>query len=259
MAFAAINKQFTLQAFTAYLAALPRPTWAKGSTYHNTFVPTEAQWRGLSTMQGMQAHYESLGWSSGPHCFLALGAPNPAHDGIWIMTPPTAPGTHAGACNADHFGIEVVGDFHSRSPSLAQQQLLIDTLAALHHWAGIGAILNAHRDCMAGRTCPGDAFYRLKPYLQAGLADALTPNPLRARQLPSPPGHPVHYCSVAVADFYKQRGDIRYCGYALADEFWDTSLNCGVLRCERVIIKESTQYGVEQALLSEARAEGWLP
>lgn len=91
------------------------------------------------------------------------------------MTPPTVPGTHAGACNSNHFGIEVVGDFQTKAPSAAQQQLLIDAVAALHRWAGIGPDLNAHRDCMAGRTCPGDAFYALKPQLQQRLAAALRP------------------------------------------------------------------------------------
>jgi hypothetical protein len=54
-------------------------------------------------------------------------------------------------------------------------------LTALHRWAGIGATLDAHRDCMAGRTCPGDAFYALKPELQAQLASALAVDPWPSR------------------------------------------------------------------------------
>lgn len=121
----------------------------------------------------MQATYISKGWTSGPHCYLALHSPNPADNGVWVMTPPTSPGTHAGACNNTRFGIEVVGDFQGSAPSPEQQQLLIDTLAALHRWTKIGPSLNAHRDCMAGRTCPGDAFYMLKASLQQRLAVAL--------------------------------------------------------------------------------------
>lgn len=174
VAFSSINRQFkTVADFTAYLATLAPPHWAHGSTYHNTYRPLEGQWAGLVSMKSMQAAYAAKGWSSGPHCYLALGSPNPANDGVWVMTPPTEPGTHAGVCNATRFGIEVVGDFNARPPSLPQQQLLIDTLVALHRWAGLGPDLVAHRDCMADRTCPGDAFYALKPQLQLRLAARL--------------------------------------------------------------------------------------
>lgn len=81
---------------------------------------------------------------------------------------------------------------------------------------------------------------------------------LRARTLPGVPGTPAVFCSAAAAAFYTARGGLAHCGYPLADEFHDASLDCDVLRCERVIIKESARFGVEQALLSEARTEGWL-
>lgn len=83
-------------------------------------------------------------------------------------------------------------------------------------------------------------------------------DPLKARTLPGIPGAPPVYCSVAAAEYYAARGGLYYCGYPLADQFHDTSLDCDVLRCERVIIKESARYGIEQALLAEAKAEGWL-
>lgn len=177
MSFSSINRQFkTLADFAVWLATLPPPAWHPlGSSYHNTYRPTEAQWRGAVSMSSMQSTYVAKGWTSGPHCYLALHSPNPAADGIWVMTSPAVPGTHAGVCNSDHFGIEVIGDFQTKAPSAAQQQLLIDVVAALHRWAKIGPILNAHRDCMAGRTCPGDAFYALKPQLQQRLAVALRP------------------------------------------------------------------------------------
>lgn len=182
MPFSSINRQFkTLDAFTAYLATLTRPTWGVvGSTYHNTYRPTEAQWRGLASMRSMQATYVQKGWSSGPHCYLALHSPQAADNGIWVMTEPIRPGTHGVTCNPTHFGIEVVGDFQSKPPSPAQQQLLIDVVAALHRWAGLGPVLNAHRDCVP-RTCPGDAFYALKAQLQQRLASVLTTDPWPAR------------------------------------------------------------------------------
>lgn len=86
-------------------------------------------------------------------------------------------------------------------------------------------------------------------------------DPLKARTLPGVPGQPARYCSAGAYTFYGQRGGLSMCGYPLADEFATTGQNgqpCSVLACERVVIKSSGGYGVEQALLGEAIAEGWL-
>jgi hypothetical protein len=179
MAFISDIQQFlTPAALAAHLDTLPRPDWPgegnpRGSCFHNTYRPTAAQWRGRPTMDGMISTYIGKGWSSGPHYYLCLGAPNPKTDGIWQMTPPTMPGTHAGDCNGHLFGIEVVGDFQTSPPSLPLQLLLINTLVVLHRWAGLGVDLAAHRDCMPGRTCPGNAFYALKGTIEARLSARL--------------------------------------------------------------------------------------
>ena len=75
------------------------------------------------------------------------------------------------------------------------------------------------------------------------------------RALPSVEG--AVYCSVATAAHYVKRGGLAICGYPLRDEFVSAGQNgnpCTVLRCERVLIKDSKEF----ALLSEARAMGWL-
>lgn len=174
MAFNSINRQFkTVNDFTAYLAILPAPTWGViASCGHNTYRPTEAQWRGLVSMKSMQATYVAKGWTAGPCLYVALGAPNPAHDGIFVMTPPTSEGIHGVTCNPTHFGVELVGDFQNNPPSAAQQTLFLDAIAALHRWAKLGPLFNMHRDCVK-RTCPGDAFYALKAQLQVGLVARL--------------------------------------------------------------------------------------
>ena len=175
MAFNSINRQFpNIPAFVAYLATLPLPTWGViGSTGHNTYIPNITQWRGLASMRSMQATYEAKGWTAGPCLFIALGAPNAAHDGIFVMTPPTSEGVHGVSCNPTHFGVELVGDFQAHAPSTAQQALFLDAIAALHRYARLGPLLNMHRDCIK-RTCPGDAFYALKTQLQVGLAARLS-------------------------------------------------------------------------------------
>lgn len=152
-----------------YLSGIPRPRFIIGSTYHNTYRPDIHEWRGVRSMESMQKTYEGKSWDRGPHFFVAVGAPDPGNDGIWIMTPPSIPGTHAGICNGDNdpvvsgrWGWELVGDFHTRFPTYEQLDLLTSGISLLHKWIGIGPDINAHRDCMPGRTCPGDSFYSIK-------------------------------------------------------------------------------------------------
>jgi hypothetical protein len=147
----------TLSAFIAYLQGVPRPAWVRGITNHNTFVPNESQWRGLASMQSMQAVYIKKGWSAGPHLYLVAEAPNaPTATGIWQMTPLSHVGVHAGECNKDHLGIENVGDFDKAPPSAAQMTLLLAVnRAILQAWGLPPESVNVHNECMSGRTCPG--------------------------------------------------------------------------------------------------------
>lgn len=177
MAFTNLNRHFPdVPAFAAWLATLPKPTWGvRASTYHNTYIPNESQWRGHASMLSMQATYIKNGWTTGPHVYLAHGT---SADGIFVMCPPTMEAIHGVVCNTDHFGLEVVGDFDARPMSAGQLDLLVQTMAALHRWAGIGPNVNAHRDCVP-RTCPGDEAYKQKAVVQQRLATALAPvNPL---------------------------------------------------------------------------------
>lgn len=146
----------TIADFAAHLQGVPRPSWCKGITNHNTYIPNETQWRGLASMQSMMRTYIEKGWSAGPHLYLAAAAPTTAHRGIWQMTPLGHVGVHAGACNEHHLGIEWVGDFDARQPSAEQYTLGITVnLLILKHWGLPPESVNVHRDCMPGRTCPG--------------------------------------------------------------------------------------------------------
>ena len=68
----------TLTAFVSYLQSVPRPTWVKGLTNHNTYIPNETQWRGMTSMRSMQNAYIAKGWTSGPNLYLAAIAPYPS-------------------------------------------------------------------------------------------------------------------------------------------------------------------------------------
>lgn len=206
-------RQFpTPAAFAAYLSSLPPPTWHPvGSTAHNTYRPLASQWVGKPSMLSMIKTYKAKEWDRGPHLYFVVGAPNPKHDGIWMMTPLSMYGIHAGACNFERFGCELVGDFQDVPPSAALQNLFIEGTAALHRWANLGATLNAHRDCMAGRTCPGNAMYAIMPQLRARLAAALAP--------PVPPKPtPVLYRAIApmyISETPSPRGPVALQGQAV--------------------------------------------
>jgi hypothetical protein len=166
----------TLDAFKAYLATKPRPAWVRGLTNHNTYIPNETQWRGIASVRSCMQTYIGKGWSAGPNLFLAAEAPNPAHRGIFQLTPITHPGVHAGQCNADHLGIENVGDFDARPPTPAQYQLLLAVNRAILEWWKLPpASVNVHNECMPGRTCPGRHLTGVQ--IRGDLASGVTPAP----------------------------------------------------------------------------------
>lgn len=169
----------TISAFQAYLQGVPRPRWVKGITNHNTYQPDDRDWAGLASMNAMKRYYrDTKGWTSGPNLYLCAKAPNPAHTGIWQMTTIARPGTHAGACNSDHLGVEWVGDFDRAPPSADQYTLGITiNLLIMQQWGLPPEAINVHNECMSGRTCPGK--YLTGTQLRADLSKP--PPPLTKR------------------------------------------------------------------------------
>lgn len=182
----------TIDEFAAYLANIPRPPWCLGLTDHNTYIPDEYQWRGLASMNSMMQVYIKKGWSAGPHLYLAASAPNETDTGIWQMTPITHVGVHAGECNNEHLGIENVGNFQARQPSAAQWSLAVKVNALIcRFWRLPTSMILVHKECMAGRTCPGQYFDANK--LRADvLAELMTPTPGAYRVA----GVPIYYDSL---------------------------------------------------------------
>lgn len=207
MAFdAAIRHWPTLEAFAAYLRTVPRPSWCKGLTNHNSYIPNELQWRGIASVEGCQLTYVGKGWSAGPHLFLAAEAPKAADRGIFQLTSIQHRGTHAGDCNDDHLGIENVGDFDARPPSPAQYQLLL----AVNHlilqtWMLPPESVNVHNECMSGRTCPGR--YLTGAQIRADLAKPAPP----AKQLQA-------YRAIGLPIYQRQDGAGPLAGHLQPDE-----------------------------------------
>lgn len=143
----------TLDAFAAHLAAHDPAicAWVKGVTVHHTVIPTVAQWDGRRTMDGMLRFYEDKGWDGAPHLFVAP-------DGIWQMNPLNLPGIHAGRCNVDHWGVEVVGNYDRITWREPIRSFAYGAIVALLHWRGLGAdAVKGHRECLNNKSCPGTA------------------------------------------------------------------------------------------------------
>lgn len=155
------RRQWTsVDAFRAHLAAHSPDiaSWAQGIVLHHTWSPTVASWRGDMTMNGMVRYYAKQGWDRGPHLFIAVGAPRPADDGIWQMTPLNQQGIHATTANRWAWGIEVVGNFDIATWSPAQYAMIQGVVLALCEWRGITvsrSTLIGHREVPSPKTCPG--------------------------------------------------------------------------------------------------------
>lgn len=127
------------------------PSWCKRITLHHTYKPTAADWRGRRTMDVLERYYHAKGWPSGPHLFLAP-------DGIWAGTPLASPGTHAGICNKDAIGLEIVGDYDDRPWDLGLRERIYMLLVVLLQWLGATEQqVRGHRECNSPKSCPGRA------------------------------------------------------------------------------------------------------
>lgn len=192
---------------------------------------------------------------------------------IYQMVDPSRRAWHAGTsmlngvwwCNDYSIGIELEHRDNCATYPRAQADALAQLCTQLIAAYAIPEVgIDTHRKVAtnAGRTDRSDPtdwsdsdFYAWRKLLY-------TPaDPLKARTLPGVPGQPPVFCSAGAATFYAQRGGLPLCGYPLRDEYPTTGSNgqaCTVLACERVVIKSSSGYGVEQALLAEAKVRGWL-
>lgn len=169
-----IRRWSTVNSFQQHLAA-HSPTicrWVSSVIIHHTWRPVQKDWRGLASMESLKRFYINKGWMAGPHLFICVGAPNPAHDGIFQLTPLNMVGVHAGVCNSSTWGIEVVGDYDSKPWDEPTTKLVASTIASLLTWRGLSAdVIRGHRECRSPKTCPGKAVSI--PYVQQQVKEAI--------------------------------------------------------------------------------------
>ena len=160
MSFANVGKRWSPGEFPAWLAGLPRPSWAKSVTIHHCSAPSLAQRPDgfLSVhLENLRGYYrDRLGWSRGPHFFVD-------DDEIFGMTPPTIKGTHAVSFNSSSIGFEMLGDYDSEDPLSGRGLAVCRTTARaasdVLDWLGLepsAATVKFHRDDpRTSKTCPG--------------------------------------------------------------------------------------------------------
>lgn len=235
-----IRQWKTIDAFRAHLAAHDPAIcdWVQGVVVHHTWSPTQRQWRGKASVEGLKTFYENKNppWDAGPHLFICVGAPNPEDDGIWQMTPLNMVGIHAGVCNPTTWGIEVVGDYDNQPWSDGTRQLVVGAIAALMEWRRLSVTPNSlkgHRDCNSPKSCPGKAINMA--VVRQWVLDAMSQPPALVTTQ-SPIIAPAR-CSQAQAGKYifgrqptpaYTKGDVML---SILPAYWSIASECGVDPC----------------------------
>ncbi|MFV9506344.1 MAG: N-acetylmuramoyl-L-alanine amidase [Oscillochloridaceae bacterium umkhey_bin13] len=152
-----INRRLTVAEWRTYVANynFGRLTPSR-LVLHHTYRPTEAQWAGLNTMRAMQRYFASKGWTAGPHIFVAP-------DGIWLATPMSQVGIHAGIGNGSiaqgwySIGLEMVGAFDTVRPQGAVWNYALAVMGELSRRLQLAPnrLISFHRDYTNTKSCPG--------------------------------------------------------------------------------------------------------
>lgn len=156
---ACINRMLSLQEWAAYVAGYDfGPVPPTRLVLHHTYIPNQDQWRGLISMRGMQSYYAGMGWKATPHVFAGP-------DGIWLMTPMSKIGIHAGTGNSGYeggklwysIGLEMVGFFDHMRPAGAVWEHAKAVMGGLSKRLGIAPreLISFHRDYTTLKSCPG--------------------------------------------------------------------------------------------------------
>lgn len=181
-----LGKNLNLNDFRQYVKSYDfgsiKPT---SLVIHHTWSPKKSDWRASTTINGLKKYYEDKGWSAGPHLFIA-------EDGVWLFTPMSKVGIHAGEGNATwtrlgkdytgftgplgsklksySIGIEVVGDYDVERWTGETLKNALGAIKFLMEFLEIKTEdVYFHRDFpSAKKSCPGYAI--TKEWLFAELA-----------------------------------------------------------------------------------------
>lgn len=173
---------------------------------HHTWKPTIADWRGINSIRGMQKYYAGLGWSSGPHLYAAP-------DGIWLFTPMSQIGIHAGTGNSGRgwysLGLEMVGNYDSVRPSGAVWEFSKAIMGAISKRVGVPPrqLISLHRDYTNQKSCPGWAITKdwVWGEVEAWVNNAAPPAPPPQGQIGTPTPNDEQLFEALINESYGKR------------------------------------------------------
>lgn len=153
-----IGRRLSINEWLAYITAYPLPASCTRLVLHHTYIPTQAQWQGITTLRGIQRFYAGKGWTAAPHLFVAP-------DGIWLFTPLNRVGIHAGTGNSGYssgvfwysIGVEMVGNFDGSRPSGAVWEGAKAVMGGVSRRNRVvpRQLISIHRDYTNQKSCPG--------------------------------------------------------------------------------------------------------
>jgi hypothetical protein len=185
-----INRKLSVAEWKTYVAGYNFGRLAPARlVLHHTYRPDEPQWNGLTTMRGIQRFYAGKGWRSGPHIFTGP-------DGIWLATPMSQVGIHAGTGNGSlkagwySIGLEMVGYFDSKLPHGKVWEHSVAVMGELSRRLKIPPrqLISFHRDYTNAKSCPGWAI--TKEWVWAAVEAYLNNSAPPATPQPGPIGTP---------------------------------------------------------------------
>lgn len=128
-------------------------------TLHHSWRPSRTQFKGSSTIRGIQRyHMDSNGWSDVGYHFL-IGTDSSGNVTIYQGRPENKIGAHTGGYNTHNIGICLIGDHDVESLHPNAYKKLVELIAWLCATYRISPDnLYGHRD-FSTKTCPGGIVY----------------------------------------------------------------------------------------------------
>jgi hypothetical protein len=207
-----INRMLSLQEWAAYVAGYDfGPVAPTRLVLHHTYIPNQQQWSGLNSMKGMQSYYASLGWTAAPHVYAGP-------DGVWLATPMSQIGIHAGTGNSGYvggklwysIGLEMVGYFDHELPAGAVWEHAKAVMGGLSKRLNIAPrqLISFHRDYTNQKSCPGWAVTKEWVFgeVEAWLNNQPPPPPPPPGQIGSPRPEVEQLIELLMGEAYKRRG-----------------------------------------------------